>query len=961
MQSKRTEKIDSRIEREMEDLVTDLRSTLVTRRLKAVKSLGRLKTPMAVDPLKEVLLDRSREVRCAVIEALGMINPPGVESILIPQAADRSADVRLRVAIALGKCNSEDAINGLFDLLRDPKDDVAAMAAKALARHPSASLARLMRLFGEKSWKMRSRAAMAIARMGRKPIDALLAGLEDTDPNVRFWSALCLGRLKDKTHTRELLAKLTDPTTGVRIAALRALREVGDPSIVSKLFEALSQPSEQVRDLIYDILKDFGNHSIPFLMESLSSEFWMGRSLAARALSEMGSDAIHPLTQALESQDKERRFWAIKILSRMRERAVLPEIRKFLSDSDSEIRMAAVQGMGDLGDPESIPLLIERFLDPSWVVRREAHRSVVRFGDRAVANLIKALESIDEDVRYWSLRSIAEIKPPGLFPILVKLLKDRSWNVRKTTAEALSAYGEDALLELTNLATEGDSEVRYWVLQALGKIGSQISLPLLFRALEDSSEAIRISAQKALANFGASILDDLIALLKSDKRRLLESVAGTLQLMPPHIALPKLCQSLGKFDEHISYWIRRALAGFGPAGRKAVEPLLESKANEIRRQAIFAFGQVGLPEDAEIIIRHLKDEFWPARIAAAEVLGKLRNPLAVEPLMEALEDDDEDLAIAAVRSLGVLEDDRAVPALLSTLWRESWTLKYTVIDILGRMKVRRAVPELLRMLDEDTLDLRIPLIRALGNIGHPDSFKPLQERFLRETEPECRLAFIEAFGTLQKPEIIPTLMGLLKEERPWDEKRLLIRTLGQLRAMEARDQLIAFLRDPDLFISREALLALKNILPPEEGAALENRLVAARRRQEKFQQHFREGMRQMRLGAMVEAERELKNALKLNPRAAYVYSALGNLYYKTGKLIDATKAYVMAVQVEPRDVTLRLNLGMVYYRRRAYRESLEVFNAIAKMVDPKSQQGQYTTRMIERIQVEAKHGPTSRP
>ena len=39
-------KVDTQIQKEIEDLVTDLRSTLITKRLKAVKALGRLKTPV---------------------------------------------------------------------------------------------------------------------------------------------------------------------------------------------------------------------------------------------------------------------------------------------------------------------------------------------------------------------------------------------------------------------------------------------------------------------------------------------------------------------------------------------------------------------------------------------------------------------------------------------------------------------------------------------------------------------------------------------------------------------------------------------------------------------------------------------------------------------------------------------------------------------------------------------------
>ena len=951
-------KVDTQIQKEIEDLVTDLRSTLITKRLKAVKALGKLKTPIAVEPIASVLHDRSREVRCAAIEALGLINPGNLPDILLPLVRDKSADVRLRVAHALGSCDTSEATEGLMTLMRDPRDEVAGMAARSLARHPRASLALLIRQFGDKSWKIRSRAAIAVGKMGKGAAEALKSAVEDNDSNVRFWAAICLGHLRDRSHTKILLEKLQDRDIGVRIAALRALREIGDPNVAAKLFEALSQPSEMIRDLIYEILKDFGTHSIPYLMDSLSSEYWMGRALAAQALTDMGSEAVFPLVSALESQDKERRYWAIKILGKMHEKSAYPEIRKFLADPDPEIRMAALEAMSFYKNPDALPNIIERFLDPAWVVRKHACKAITSFGGKAVPSLLKALNSAEEDVRYWALRSIGEIRPAGVYTHLVRLFKDLSWTIRKTTSDVLGSYGEEALMELSVLATDAsDSETRYWVLRSLGKIRSSMSLPLLFKALEDASESIRDAAQKALANYGAEIIDDLFALFKSEKRSLLESVCSTFQRMQPELIVPRLLRNLGKFDEHVNYWIRRTLLGFKNEARPQIIQLLQSKSEEIRRQAILCLGQIGSSDDSAAVQSHLKDEYWPARIAAAETLGILGDNSSVSALTEALEDDDEDLAMAAIVSLGRIGDDRAVPGLISTLQRESWSLKFQAIRILGEMRVNRAFIDLLKLLDEDNLDLKNHIIKALARTNHPRCYEELKKRFDREKESDTRLAYIEALAELGNPEIIPEFIRMAQPETTWDERRVAIRALGTLRATTARTVLIQALKDKDPIISRDALAALESILPPEEFSKTEKAIANARKQQELFQKAFNEGMKQMRQGAMREAEKFLKDAVKINPRAAYVYSALGNLYYKTGKLIDATKAYVMATGISPEDITLKLNLGMVYYRRRAYREAAQVFMKVAKAAGPKSQQGIYAAKMLNRIKVEAQQNP----
>ena len=941
------------IENEIEDLVTDLRSTLITKRLRAVRELGKAKYKAAVEPLGFVLNDRSKDIRCAAIEALFQINPKNLSELVIPLTHDKSADVRLRAARALSNCSDEEAFEALVVLLYDVKDEVANMAAKSLSKQPISRLSDLIKLFSDNSWKIRSRAAMAITKMGRQAVEALKIAVDDEDSNIRFWAITCLGHLRDRSNTELLLSRLSDNDTGVRVAALRALREIGDPNIASKLFEALSQPSEQVRDLVFEILKDFGTHSIPYLMDSLSNEFWMGRSLAAQALTDMGNDAVSPLVSALQSDDKERRFWSIKILGKMHEKSAFNEILKFLNDSDSEIRMAALGALSDFGDPVAIPYIIEKFIDSAWVVRKSASKAIVVFEQLAVQPLLKVLTSENEDMKYWALRALGEIKPKGITPVLIQRFKDTSWTIRNTTAEVLSEYGEDVLLDLTTLVKESDDlEVRYWIIRAIGKIHSSSSLMLLYELLEDPSESIRDATQKALSNYGTAIIDDLFALLKTDKRRVLESISSIFQHIGAETMVPILCDALGKYDEHMNYWIRRVLVAFKKNARQPVLGLLNSNEDEVRRQAILCIGQIGNPNDAEVIETHLKDEFWPARIAAAEVLGDLGDLSAVPALAEILEDDDEDLAAAAVIALGKLNDERAIPALISTLQREAWTLKFHAIRILGEMHVKRAFIDLIKLLDEDTLDLKNHIIKALSQIPHIRCYEEMKRRFDKEKDIDSRLAYIEAFSVIGDPAIIPDLIKLSQQKNNVDERRGAIRALGAMHAVQAKSVLIQNLKDEDATISRETLAALQLILSPEDYKKTEAVVSTIRKKQDLFRGKFDEGMNQMRLGNLKKAEEFLKEAASINPRAAYVYSALGNLYYKSGKLIDATKAYVMATNITPDDTTLKLNLGMVYYRRRAYKDAVNIFTSIAKKLGTSSQQGAYSLKMLNKIKKE---------
>lgn len=935
---------------ELDDILLDLNSTLIAKRLKAIKQLAEIKNPVSIEPLLRLLKDRSSDVRCAVVDSIKAHRPDNFPKMMRLVMQDESADVRLRLAAALGDYPEELSVMTLMTLLHDSKNQVADMAARSLAKFPQASLSLLIKEFASPVWKVRSRAATAVKHMKNKAVEALTVAITDKNPDVRYWALLCLGALKDKKHLPIVVPALKDQDHGVRIAALRALREIGDPSVCPQLFEALLQPSEQIRELVFEILKDFGTHSIPYLVDSLSSEYRTSRALAAQALCDMGSEAVYPLVEALESADKERKFWSIRILGELKEKTALPRIKELMSDPDSEIRLAATEAVAAYRNSSVIPLLLEKFIDPVWVVRKKACEGVVSFTSEAVPYLLKALKSDEQDIKYWSLRAIGGLRPAGVFKHILSLFRDPAWPIRKTASDVISQYGEAVLNDITPLAGErNDPEVRYWVLRSLGRIGAKESLPILFASLDDPSEAIRDAAQKALASYGRTICDDLFALFKSGKRRVLVGVSKVFSLMQPDMIVPILCYKLGHLDENVNYWIRETLLSFPAQAPEHLLPLLEHAYAEVRRQTIMTLGSLGRPEDGKKIAEYVRDESWPVRIAVAEALGKLRYKPAMKDLMIMAEDGNEELAAAAVTAIGKIGEQEAIPVLISALQRESWLLRYNAVKILGELRAARAFPDLLKLLDEDTMELKANIIASIAMTGHEKAFKELLKRFDKETEADMRLVYIDAFAVLQNQAAVPRLLKLAEQKESRDERCHALRAIGKLKAVEGKQVLIKALRDKEPAVAKAAMDALEVMMDKEEFLKTEKAVNAARKKQEEFAEAFEAGMQEMRRGNTDEAEKYFKKALKMNPGASYIYSAMGNMYYKQGKLVDATKSYQMAVKTSPEDVTLLMNLGMVYYRRRAIKEAIEIFEQVKDKTLPSSQQHIYAEKLLGRM------------
>ena len=128
-----------------------------------------------------------------------------------------------------------------------------------------------------------------------------------------------------------LVARSADPT--VRAAAIRGLAAVGGPDEVPLLVGFLSDP------MICDAARD--------ALVTIRSEGISSRLVA------MLQDAAQPL---------DTRVAVIEILTTRRDRAPLPALVAAVVDSAPEIRMAAMQSLGELGGGDEIPGMVRGVL-----------------------------------------------------------------------------------------------------------------------------------------------------------------------------------------------------------------------------------------------------------------------------------------------------------------------------------------------------------------------------------------------------------------------------------------------------------------------------------------------------------------------------------------------------------------------------------------------------------------------
>ena len=289
--------------------------------------------------------------------ALGRIGPDAKAAVpaLAKKLSSRRPRNKQAAAWALSQMgpDAKGAMSALIAALGSDST-TRAHAVKALVNIGEPAISGLTGALGGR--RGASGAVKALGLIGPKArgaVPGLIKLLGNPDRMVRSRAALALARIDPAAAGAALAGALADKEVSVRHSVARALGEAGPAAsgAVSALVKALGDERKEVKRAAALALGGIGKAAVPALVMALSGGDPFVRKYAARALGNVGADArggVDALVKALGGKDAEVRreaVWSLALIGPAAKGAADALTKAQKDDSDYVVRFAAAEAL----------------------------------------------------------------------------------------------------------------------------------------------------------------------------------------------------------------------------------------------------------------------------------------------------------------------------------------------------------------------------------------------------------------------------------------------------------------------------------------------------------------------------------------------------------------------------------------------------------------------------------------
>ncbi|HEY9757014.1 MAG TPA: HEAT repeat domain-containing protein [Oculatellaceae cyanobacterium] len=375
------------------------------------------------------------------------------------------------------------------------------------------------------------------------------------------------------------------------------------PSISPLLAENLSSANSDVAQTCSNVLGQFGEASIPSIMNTVKK---LGpQPMVVSALKLIGADCLPALGQMLQSSSDSERYSALKCID-----SLLPD-----SQLDGFHRIVAFRHLRTGNNEIILPMSVVNQVckittkDKSVKFREEACILLGKVGPRSpqVAATLCDFARNDEQpvVRVAALAALGSVASSQRddaqaksIDVLVHALQDDDYDGARAEAATVlggipdaSATAMPALLKAVN---DGYNQVSAAACQALGNYGEKCegSVPVLESLIKNKPNTTEAcNAMRALGRMksvAVPAMPTIVSCLKTGEPQIQTAALNAVESLGPLAApaVTSLVALLSSQDIGVRYSVIRALGAIGPSASEAIPSLQEESKNHTNEAAM---------------------------------------------------------------------------------------------------------------------------------------------------------------------------------------------------------------------------------------------------------------------------------------------------------------------------------------------------------------------------------------
>jgi HEAT repeat protein len=551
-----------------------------------------------------------------------------------------------------------DSVEALGVLLAEEENSHIARYALESMKFPEADKA-LRDALGKTSGQVKVGIIHSLAmRANARNVSALLPLLDDENTAVAGAAAWALGRTASQQAVSALSKCYEDASAEVRAAAADGLlcaadrfmawNRLGEALAIYKQLNSPDAPEHVRMGAFAGTIEAQPEKAADLLMEAVQSDDWKIRGMAIDMVVTLEGEGVTERFAAdLYKLDAETQVLMLDALvARGEEEALRPVITDAVSSRHPELRELAIKSLGDIGNADSVEVLVG-VLDEGGDEGSSLSASSLRrlSGKDINGQIVRSMETSDNETKAQLIEILHDRDASEAVDELLVVASDSNAGVREAAFEALAdlAGPEDQrnlVKLLVNLKGDtGRAEAERAVIAVSRKLDeTEATRPLL--AAMDSSTTTKCSLLRVLGGIGGDRAFEVVRGNLDDRNsKVRDTAVRTLADWPDATA----ARALLKIFKTTSNRTHRILALRGCVRQLSANSVRSDKALDIcrelleasyrpdeKKQILACLGKSDDP-DAINIVKPLLSDDAVCTEAGLAMIGVIRNVMGSAP------------------------------------------------------------------------------------------------------------------------------------------------------------------------------------------------------------------------------------------------------------------------------------------------------------------------------------------